>query len=232
MITGDTNIADVSFTVQWRIKDSFNYLFKVANTGDSMQDTIKAVAESAMREIIGRTNFAEAMTTKRAQIEKEVQEIIQNVLNTYESGVEIYAVNLNDVQNPEPVMPAFLDVETAKQDRETSINRAKAYENEIIPRARGEAQNIIQNAEAYKQEVISIATGEAARFASVYNEYVKAKDITKKRMYLETMQQIMAGTDKVIMNRGSSNNGVLPYLPLPEIKRKENRVETITDPKM
>jgi modulator of FtsH protease HflK len=227
MITGDTNIADVSFTIQWRIKDSFNYLFKVANAEDGMDKTIKAVAESAMREVVGRTNFAEAMTTKRGNIEKEVQEITQSVLNTYESGVEVYAVNLNDVQNPEPVMPAFLDVETAKQDRETSINRARSYENEIIPRARGETQKIIQDAEAYKQEVISIATGEAARFASVYTEYLKAKDVTKKRMYLETMQQVMAGTDKVILegSRSGNNSGVTSYLPLPEIKRRAKAEE-------
>ncbi len=115
-------------------------------------------------------------------------------------------------------MPAFLDVETAKQDRETTINRAKAYENEIVPRARGDVQKIVQDAEAYKQEVISIASGEAARFASVYNEYVKAKDITRKRMYLDTMQKIMAGADKVIMSRGTNN--VVPYMPLPELNRK------------
>ncbi len=217
MITGDTNIADVSFTVQWRIKDSFNYLFQVADPADTMNDTIKAVSESAMREVIGRTNFAEAMTTKRAQIEEDVKNIIQNILNSYKSGVEIYAVNLNDVQNPEPVMPAFLDVETAKQDKETSINRALAYQNEIIPKARGDAQQIIQDAEAYKQQVTSIANGEAQRFASVYNEYAKAKDITRKRIYLETMQAIMAGTDKVIID--DSKNGVMPYLPLPELKK-------------
>jgi len=218
MITGDTNIADVSFVVQWRIKDSFNYLFKVADSRNGMEDTIKAVAESAMREVIGRTNFAEAMTTKRAAIEKEVQDIIQNVLNSYQSGVAIYAVNLNDVQNPEPVMPAFLDVETAKQDRETSINRARSYENQIIPRARGEAQKILQDAEAYKQEVVSIAKGEAQRFKSVYDAYDQARDVTKKRIYLETMQQIMAGTDKVIIEDGRS--GVTPYLPLPELKKR------------
>lgn len=226
MITGDTNIADVSFTVQWRIKDSFNYLFKVAKPTETMEDTIKAVAESAMREIIGRTNFAEAMTTQRGRIEKDVQTIIQNVLNTYESGIEIYAVNLNDVQNPEPVMPAFLDVETAKQDKETLINRARSYENEIIPKARGEAQKILQDAEAYKQEVISVASGEAARFASVYNEYAKAKDITRKRIYLETMQQIMAGTDKIIIDNGSSKSGIVPYLPLDQLKKDKPVTQT------
>lgn len=220
MITGDTNIADVSFAVQWRIKDSFNFLFQVANASEVMEDTIKAVAESAMREVIGRTDFSEAMTTKRGEIESSVQNIIQGVLNSYNSGVEIYAVNLNDVQNPEPVMPAFLDVETAKQDRETAINRAKSYENEVVPRARGESQKIIQEAEAYKQQVIAVASGEAQRFISIYNEYAKAKDVTRKRMYLETMQEILTGTDKVIMD-SKQGSGVVPYLPLPELRKRQ-----------
>jgi membrane protease subunit HflK len=219
MITGDTNIADVSFAVQWRIKDSFNFLFQVANASETMEDTIKSVAESAMREVIGRTDFSEAMTTKRSEIENNVKDIIQGVLNSYNSGVEVYAVNLNDVQNPEPVMPAFLDVETAKQDRETAINRAKSYENEVVPRARGEAQKVIQEAEAYKQQVIAVASGEAQRFISIYNEYAKAKDVTRKRMYLETMQEILTGTDKVIMD-SKQGSGVVPYLPLPELRKK------------
>ncbi len=229
MITGDTNIADVTFTIQWRIKNSFDYLFQVANPYETMEGTIKSVAESAMREVIGRTRFVEAMTTGRSAIEKDVQAIIQTVLDSYNSGVEIYAVNLNDVQNPELVMPAFLDVETAKQDRETAINRAMAYQNEVIPKARGQAQKVLQEAEAYKQEVISIASGEAARFASVYDEYAKAKDVTRKRIYLETMQQILAGTDKVIMPHGGS--GVVPYLPLPELKKRnsQNQTQVISD---
>ncbi len=225
MITGDTNIANVTFAVQWRIKDSFNFLFKVANSSEVMEDTIKSVSESAMREVIGRTDFSEAMTTRRGQIEADVQKIIQGVLNSYESGIEIYAVNLNDVQNPEPVMPAFLDVETAKQDKETAINRAKSYENEVVPRARGESQKIIQEAEAYKQQVISVASGEAQRFISIYNEYAKAKDITKKRMYLETMQEVLTGTDKVIMD-GKQSSGVVPYLALPELKKREKTEAT------
>lgn len=216
MITGDTNIADVSFAVQWRIKDPKDYLFNV----DKPESTIKSVAESAMREVIGRSFFAEAMTTKRAQIENEVQDIIQKILDSYGSGVEIYAVNLNDVQNPKPVMPAFLDVETAKQDKETLINQAKSYENDIIPKARGNAQKVIQEAEAYKEQVISVAKGEASRFASVYNEYAKAKDITRRRIYIETMQDILAGTDKVIID---NNGGVVPYLPVNDmLKSKKN----------
>ncbi len=213
MITGDTNIADVSFAVQWRIKEPKDFLFEI----DSPEQTIKKVAESAMREVIGKSLFAEAMTTKRAQIESEVAKIIQEILDSYKSGVEIYAVNLNDVQNPSPVMPAFLDVETAKQDRETAINKAKSYENDVVPKARGETKKIIQDAEAYKEQVISIAKGEAARFISVYNEYAKAKDVTKRRIYLETMQQILSGTDKMIIDNTA---GVLPYLPVNEIKKK------------
>ena len=152
---------------------------------------------------------------RRSEIEVEVQNIIQGVLNSYEAGIEIYTVNLNDVQNPAPVMPAFLDVETAKQDRETAINRAKSYENDIIPKSRGQAQKVIQDAEAYKEQVISVAEGEAKRFAQVYQEYRKAKDVTKKRIYLETMQEVLSGKDKVIMS--GKNGGVLPYLPLKQL---------------
>lgn len=215
MITGDTNIADVSFTVQWRIKDSLNYLFKISNP----EETVKAVAESAMREVIGRSKFSEAMTIKRSEIEREVQNIIQMILDSYEAGIEIYTVNLNDVQNPAPVMPAFLDVETAKQDRETAINRARSYENDIIPKARGDAQKMIQDAEAYREQVISIATGEAQRFVQVFDEYRKAKDVTKRRIYLETMQEILDGMDKVIIGEKASSS-VLPYLPLRELGKK------------
>ncbi len=207
MITGDTNIADVSFAVQWRIKDPKDFLFNL----DKPEATIKSVSESAMREVVGRSLFAEAMTTKRAQIEDEVQDIIQKILDSYGSGVEIYAVNLNDVQNPKPVMPAFLDVETAKQDKETLINQARSYENDIIPKARGNAQKAVQEAEAYKEQVISVAKGEASRFASVYAEYAKAKDITKQRIYLETMQHILAGKNKIIID---NNGGVVPYMPV------------------
>jgi membrane protease subunit HflK len=215
MITGDTNIADVNFAVQWRIKEAKNYLFNISNP----EETIKAVAESAMRETIGKSKFAEAMTTKRAAIENEVQNIVQTVLDSYEAGIDIYAVNLNDVQNPAPVMPAFLDVETAKQDRETAINKAKAYENEIIPNARGQAQKLIQEAEAYREQVISIAEGEAKRFADILTEYSKAKDVTKKRIYIETMQEVLRESDKIVLGEGAGGN-VLPYLPLKDMNKK------------
>lgn len=215
MITGDTNIADVSFTVQWRIKDSLNYLFKISNP----EKTVKSVAQSAMREVIGSSKFVEAMTVKRSEIESKAANLIQTILDKYESGIEIYTVNLNDVQNPSPVMPAFLDVETAKQDRETAINRAKSYQNDIIPKARGEAQKILQDAEAYREQVVSIATGEADRFAKIYEEYRKAKNVTKKRIYLETMQKILKGTNKVIIGEKAGGN-VLPYLPLKELDNK------------
>ena len=214
MITGDTNIADVSFVVQWRIKNSFDYLFNITNPND----TVKVVAESSMREVIGKSMFAASMTTRRNKIEDEVRELMQKTLDSYKAGIEIYIVNLNDVQNPAPVMPAFLDVETAKQDMETAINKAKSYENGVIPKARGEARKIIQEAEAYSQEVVSIATGDASRFKSVYNEYVKAKDVTKKRMYLDTMQAIYSNTQKIVID-SKAGNGVVPYLPLDRLKK-------------
>ncbi|HCR85385.1 MAG TPA: FtsH protease activity modulator HflK, partial [Alphaproteobacteria bacterium] len=214
MITGDTNIADVSFVVQWRIKNSFEFLFNITNP----VETVKSVAESSMREVIGKSMFAESMTTKRNQIEQEVRDLMQHTLDDYKAGIEIYIVNLNDFQNPAPVMPAFLDVETAKQDRETSINKAKSYENSVVPKARGEARKLIQEAEAYKQEVVSIAKGNVARFTSVYDEYVKAKDVTKKRMYLDTMHNIYMNTSKIVID-GKAGNGVVPYLPLERLKK-------------
>jgi membrane protease subunit HflK len=215
MITGDTNIADVSFVVQWRIKNSFEFLFNITNP----IETVKSVSESAMREIIGRSLFAESMTTNRNLIEDDVKNLVQNILDSYNAGIEIYAVNLNDVQNPAPVMPAFLDVETAKQDMQTAINKAKSYENGVVPKARGEARKLIQESEAYKQEVVSIAKGDAARFNSVYNEYVKAKDVTRKRIYIETMQKIYADTNKIILD-DSGKSGVVPYLPLNNLNKK------------
>lgn len=214
MITGDTNIADVSFTVQWRIKNSFQFLFNITNP----VETVKSVAESSMREVIGRSMFAASMTTKRNEIETDVKDLIQHTLDLYKAGIEIYVVNLNDFQNPAPVMPAFLDVETAKQDKETAINKAKSYENSVVPKARGESRKLIQEAEAYKQEVVAIATGDASRFEAVYKEYAKAKDVTKKRIYLETMQEVYGKTQKLVVD-GKAGNGVVPYLPLNEFKK-------------
>lgn len=216
MITGDTNIADVSFEVQWRISDAEKYLFNVREP----ELTVKALSESAMREVIGRTFFEVAMGEGRQQIEDEAKNIIQTGLDSYDAGIQIIMLQLRPVQNPGPVMDAFLDVETAKQDKETAINKGKAYANDIIPRARGDAERIIQESEAYKAEVVSIANGDAQRFASVLKEYNVAKDVTKKRIYLETMQGILAGTNKIVIdNKG--NNGVLPYLPLQELNKKD-----------
>jgi membrane protease subunit HflK len=220
MITGDTNIADVSFEVQWIIKDAEKFLFNVREP----ELTVKAVSESAMREIIGRTKFAVATGEGRQKIETEAKEIIQNVLNTYDAGIEIVMFQLRPVQNPGPVMDAFLDVETAKQDKETAINKAKAYANDIIPRARGDAEKQIQDAEAYKGQVIAVASGEAQRFAAVLKEYSVAKDVTKQRIYLETMQQILTGANKVVIDN-SKNGGVVPYLPLQELKKKDSVAE-------
>jgi membrane protease subunit HflK len=217
MITGDTNIADVSFEVQWRINDAEKFLFNVREP----EPTVKALSESAMREVIGRTPFEVAMGEGRQQIEDEAKAIIQSGLDSYDAGVEIIMLQLRPVQNPGPVMDAFLDVETAKQDKETAINRGKAYANDIIPRARGDAERIIQESEAYKGQVIAVANGEAQRFASVLKEYNMAKDVTKKRLYLETMQEILAGTNKIIIDDKGKGAGVLPYLPLGELNRKE-----------
>jgi membrane protease subunit HflK len=221
MITGDTNIADVAFEVQWRITDAKKFLFNIRDP----EQTVKSVSESAMREVIGRTPFATALSEGRQFIAEDAKRVMQSTLDSYDAGIQVVLLQLRPVQNPGPVMDAFLDVETAKQDRETAINRARTYVNDIIPRARGDAEKILQDAEAYKQQVIANAKGEAQRFSSVYEEYKLAKDVTRKRIYVDTMQQVLTGMNKTIIDSGTSKSGVVPYLPLQEFKKPEPKKE-------
>ena len=215
MLTGDENIVDINFEVQWKISNAADYLFNVREP----EVTVKAVAESAMREIIGKSEIAGVLTGGRESVAQETRRLIQSTLDEYKTGIEVVSVNLRDVNPPEQARGAFLDVQSARVDLETARNQAEAYRNDIIPRARGQAQQIMLDAEAYKQEVIARAQGEASRFSAVYNEYKQSKDVTKKRMYLETMENIMAGMNKIIIS-GKGSQGVLPYLPLPEMKAK------------
>jgi membrane protease subunit HflK len=216
MLTGDENIVDINFEVQWKIADAAQFLFNVREP----EETVKAVAESAMREVIGKSEIADVLTAGRESVAQETRRLIQGTLDEYKAGIEIVSVNLRDVNPPEQARGAFLDVQSARVDLETLRNQAEAYRNDIIPRARGQGQQIILDAEAYKQEVIARAQGEASRFAAVYNEFRQAKDVTKKRMYLETMETILAGMNKIIIDSKGAQ-GVLPYLPLPEIKAKQ-----------
>lgn len=215
MLTGDENIVDIHFEVQWKISDAPNFLFNVREP----EETVKAVAESAMREVIGKSHIATVLAEGKLQVAQDTKKLIQNTLNSYNAGIEVVSVNLLQADPPAQVIDAFRDVQTALADLETARNQAEAYRNDIIPRARGDAQKMVLDAEAYKQEIVARAQGEASRFLAVYNEYKQSRDVTKKRIYLETMESILQGMSKVIVE-GKGGNGVLPYLPLPELKAK------------
>ncbi len=215
MLTGDENIVDINYSVFWVIKDAGKFLFNI----QSPVETVKATSETAMREVIAKNNIQTILTEGRANIEIEVQEITQKILDEYQSGIQITQVQTQQADPPEQVIDAFRDVQAARADRERSKNEAEGYANDVIPRARGEAEQVLQQAEAYKKEVVAKAEGEASRFLAIYNEYKNAKQVTQERMYLETMEKVLADIDKVIIDK-NSGSGVVPYLPLPELKRK------------
>ncbi|MBP7337873.1 FtsH protease activity modulator HflK [Niveispirillum sp.] len=212
MLTGDENIIDIDFTVLWLIKDAGHYLFKIRDP----EMTVKMAAESAMREVIGRTDIQPALTEARQDIEQQTKVLLQTMLDEYQSGIEISQVQLQKVDPPAPVVDAFNDVQRARQDRERLRNEAEAYRNDIIPRARGEAEQLIQQASAYREQVVSLAQGDAQRFAQVLSAYNQAPEITARRMYLETMQEVLGGANKIIIDQGKGG-GVVPYLPLNEL---------------
>ncbi|RME64905.1 MAG: FtsH protease activity modulator HflK [Alphaproteobacteria bacterium] len=220
MLTGDENIVDINFTVFWRIKPEAGaagqFLFNIQRPQET---TIKDVAESAMREVVGQGRLQQALTEGRGQIESDVFSLMQSVLDKYGAGVQITEVRLEKVDPPAAVIDAFRDVQAAQADRERFINEAQAYRNDIVPRARGEATQIVKAAEAYKQEVIARAQGEAARFVSVYKEYATAKDVTRKRIYLETMEDILSHMNKMLIDENAAA-GVVPYLPLPGLEQQ------------
>lgn len=215
MLTGDENILDIDFEVQWKISSAPDFLFNIRNP----EETVKAVAESAMREVIGKSKIANVLAEGKLQVAQDTRRLMQDMLNSYKSGIEVITVNLLKADPPAEVLDAQRDVQTALADAETARNQAEAYHNDIVPKARGEAQKLVLDAQAYKQEVVARAQGEAARFSTIYNEYKQARDVTRKRMYLETMENILQGMNKVIID-GKNGNGVVPYLPLPELKAK------------
>ncbi len=207
MVTGDENIIDIDFVVLWRIGDAGKYLFQIRDP----ETTVKKVAESAMREIIGRTPIQKALTEARGEVEAGTRELMQRMLDEYQSGITINSVQLLKVDPPADVVDAFVDVQRARADRERARNEAETYRNDILPRARGDAQKLEQDAQAYKESVIIRAQGDADRFAAIVSGYGGSRDITQKRMYIETMQQVMQNSRKLIV---SEDKGVLPYLPL------------------
>lgn len=212
MLTGDQNIIDIDFTVQWKIADAGKFLFNIRD----QEATVKIAAESAMREIIGRTDIQPALTEARQDIEAKTRDLLQRMLNEYEAGIEITQVQLQDVLPPSAVIDAFDDVQRARQDLDRLRNEADAYRNDVLPRARGEAQRMIQEAQGYRERLQNEAEGEAQRFLSVYNAYKENPDVTKRRMYLETMQGVLSEIDKVIIDKGAQ--GVVPYLPLDRLR--------------
>ena len=217
MLTGDENIVNIDFSVFWVIKDAGKFLFKIQDP----EGTVKAAAETAMREVIARSNIQPILTEGRSVIESDTQIIIQEILDEYNSGIQITQVQTQKADPPDQVIDAFRDVQAARADMERSKNEAEAYANDVIPRARGEAAKILQAAEAYKKEVVAKAEGEASRFISIYNEYEKAKQVTQERMFLETMEQVLADINKIIIDK-NSGSGVVPYLPLQELKTGNN----------
>lgn len=215
MLTGDENIIDINFVVLWKIGNAAEYLFNIREP----ENTVKAVAESVMREIVGQTPIVEATTEGRRLIETRARELLQTLMNDYGAGILIDEVQLQKADPPQEVIESFRDVQRAQADRERAQNEAEGYANDVIPRARGEAERLLQEAQAYQQEVIARASGEADRFKSVLAEYSKAQDVTVRRLYIETMEDVLKGMNKVIID-GQNGQGVVPYLPLPDLERR------------
>jgi membrane protease subunit HflK len=217
MLTGDENIVDVDFSVLWKVKPTGvgQYLFNIQNP----EGTVKAVAESAMREVVGRSEIQPILTGARQTIENAVQELMQKTLDSYGAGVLVQQVQLQKVDPPTQVIDAFRDVQAARADLERSVNEAQTYANRVVPEARGRVAQITQAADAYKSQTVAEATGQTSRFLKIYEQYKKAPDVTRERMYLETMERVLGGTDKIILDSGTGGSGVVPYLPLNELSR-------------
>lgn len=206
MLTGDENIVELNVDVMWHISDLSHYIFNVLNP----HDTVKAASESAIREVIGNTPISSVLSNEKQIITERIEKSIQQILNQYNTGVEIEQVQLLKAEPPKEVIQAYRDVQTAKADKEKEINQAQSYSNDIIPRARGEAAKILEGAEGYKAEVIARAEGDASRFNSIYSEYILGKEVTTSRLYLETIEKILQDSAKVIMG----GEGILPHMSI------------------
>jgi len=227
MLTGDENIVDVDFTVFWQVKKDkvSDFLFNI----QQVENSVKAVAEAAMREVVGRTSIQPILTGARAGIELEVQELTQKILDFYGAGVVVTQVQMAKVDPPQSVIDSQRDVQVARADAEKAQNEAQRYANSIVPEARGKAAKIQQDSEAYREQTVAEAKGQAARFLKVYEEYKKAPEVTRQRIYYETMEKLFSGTEKIIIDQGAST-GAVPYLPLPELTRPAQRPAQTTQP--
>ena len=214
MLTGDEAIVDLQFAVQYHIRDAAQYLFNVADP----DATVRSAAETAIREVVGQRPIDDVLTRERAAVAQETRTLIQEILDGYGAGLQLDEIALQSAQAPQPVRPAFRDVISAREDRARAVNEAEAYSNDILPRARGRAARIIQEAEGYQAQVVNQAQGSAQRFRDVYGEYKSAPQITRKRLYLETMEKVLGNTRKVMMDVPESGN--LMYLPLQEMLKQ------------
>ncbi len=219
MLTGDENIVDVDFKVQWRIQNTptgvQEYLFNIQNPSG----TVKAVAESAMREVVGGSRIDAILTENRAPIQLAVQQLMQETLDSYKAGIEVTQVQMQKVDPPAQVIEAFRDVQAARADQERIQNEAQAYANKIVPEARGNAARVSEAAQAYRDQTIAEATGQAQRFTKIYEEYAKSPDVIRQRLYLETMEEVLSKNPKIIIDGNGQQSGVVPYLPLDQLNR-------------
>ena len=217
MLTGDENIVDMDFVVKWTIRPDKvqDYLFNI----EKQDNTVKAVAESVMREVVGQSNIQAIQTGARKPIQDDVKRRIQTILDSYGAGIRIDDVQLQSVNPPEQVIDAARDVQVARADKEKLQNEALTYANKVLPEAKGDAQRILQAAEAYKQQTVAEATGQASRFTKVYEEYKKAPDVTRQRIYLETMEKVMSQSETIVLDQ-KGGQGVVPFLPLDQLAPK------------
>jgi membrane protease subunit HflK len=219
MLTGDQNIVDVNFTVLYKIKDAGKFLFKLRNP----ETTVKDMSESVMREIVGQRDLEFLLTGGRQEVEQVVRSDLQDILDEYESGILVQSIQLQSVNPPALVIDAFDEVQRARQDKEKLVNEANSYMNKIVPNARGDAAKLVQEATAYKEQVIKQAEGVAQNFIDVYNSYKETKYVTRQRIYLETLTEVLEGPNKIILDSTGEGQGVVPYLPINElIKNKVN----------
>jgi membrane protease subunit HflK len=218
MLTGDGNVVDVRFVVYWRIKPEAvgDYLFNIQNP----EITVREVAESAMREVVGQSNLQPLLTEGRAKAQADVQKLMQSILDYYGAGVRIDQVQLREVDPPAQVISAFRDVQSAGQDKDRYIKEAQTYADQVVPRAKGEADRILAAAQGYKDQTVAEAVGQTARFLKVYEEYKKAPDVTRERLFLEMQEKVLTGTDKIILDGKNGGSGVVPYLPLDQLQKK------------
>ncbi len=218
MLTGDENIVDVDFSVFWVINSAPDFLFNIQNP----IGTVRVVAESTMREVVGKNKLQPILTGDRQRVEEDVKILMQKTLDNYGAGILVTQVKMQKVDPPSAVIDSFRDVQAARADQERARNEAQAYRNRVVPEARGESAKLRQNAEAYREKIVAEAEGEALRFLAVFNEYRNAPEVTRQRLFLESMERVLEKSDKIILDP-KNNSGVVPYLPLDRLGKNQGQ---------